>query len=98
MMAPAAASAAPSAKAGAFDTATLFVADKAARDEAAVTLAATAKKEGVEFFHHIGLNDALVKVSSKHSDRLPTSGDETLLFALNLLSNAFSANFASANR
>jgi elongation factor 3 len=61
MMAPAATSAAPSAKAGAFDTATLFVADKAARDEAAVTLAATAKKEGVEFFAHIGLNDALVK-------------------------------------
>lgn len=62
MMAPAASSAAPAAKSGAFDLATLFVADKAARDEAALSLAATAKKEGVEFFSHIGLNDALVKV------------------------------------
>ncbi len=63
MMAPAATSPAASSKAGAFDVATLFVADKAARDEAAVSLAATAKKEGVEFFGSIGLCDALVKVS-----------------------------------
>ncbi|WRT67620.1 uncharacterized protein IL334_004592 [Kwoniella shivajii] len=60
-LAPAAAAAAPSSKAGAFDLATLFVADKAARDEAAVDLATAAKKNGVEFFGQIGLNDALVK-------------------------------------
>lgn len=63
MMAPAATAAASSAKAGAFDVATLFVADKAARDEAAVALAAAAKKEGVEFFQSINLTDAIVKVS-----------------------------------
>ncbi|OCF62315.1 elongation factor 3 [Kwoniella mangroviensis CBS 10435] len=60
-MAPAAAPSATSAKAGAFDLATLFVADKSARDEAAVELANAAKKNGVEFFGQIGLNDALVK-------------------------------------
>ncbi|WWC95921.1 hypothetical protein V866_002788 [Kwoniella sp. B9012] len=60
-LAPAAAPSATSAKAGAFDLATLFVADKAARDEAAVELANAAKKNGVEFFGQIGLNDALVK-------------------------------------
>lgn len=71
MMAPAATPAASSAKSGAFDVATLFVADKAAREEAQVALAAAAKKEGVEFFAQIGLNDALVKVSSAfHSIRL----------------------------
>ena len=62
MMSPAATSTAASGKAGAFDVATLFVADKAARDEAALALAAAAKKEGVTFFASIGLNDALVKV------------------------------------
>jgi elongation factor 3 len=62
MMSPAATSTTSSGKAGAFDVATLFVADKAARDEASVSLASAAKKEGVEFFGHIGLNDALVKV------------------------------------
>jgi elongation factor 3 len=61
MMAPAATAAASSAKAGAFDVATLFVADKAARDEAAVSLAVTAKKEGVEFFQSINLCDEIVK-------------------------------------
>jgi len=61
MMSPAATSTTSSGKAGAFDVATLFVADKAARDEASVSLASAAKKEGVEFFGHIGLNDALVK-------------------------------------
>jgi elongation factor 3 len=62
MMSPAATSTASSGKAGAFDVATLFVADKSARDEASVALAAAAKKNGVEFFGSIGLNDALVKV------------------------------------
>ncbi|OCF31285.1 elongation factor 3 [Kwoniella heveanensis BCC8398] len=61
IMAPAAAASAPSSKAGAFDLATLFVADKAARDEAALNLAAAAKKAGVEFFGQIGFNDAIVK-------------------------------------
>lgn len=61
MMAPAATSPAASTKGGDFDVATLFVADKAARDEAAVALAAAAKKSGVEFFGSIGLLDALVK-------------------------------------
>ncbi|KAK4686258.1 elongation factor 3, partial [Tremellales sp. Uapishka_1] len=50
-----------SPKAGAFDVATLFVADKAARDEAALNLATVAKKEGVEFFGSVGLCDAIVK-------------------------------------
>lgn len=62
MMSPAATSTASSGKAGAFDVATLFAADKSARDEASVALAAAAKKNGVEFFGSIGLNDALVKV------------------------------------
>lgn len=62
MMAPAATSAASSTKSGAFDTATLFVADKAARDEAAVNLASLAKKEGVEFLGQIGFCDAILKV------------------------------------
>ena len=63
MMAPAATSAGSSAKAGAFDVATLFVADKAARDEAALNLAAATKKEGVEFLGQIGYCDAVIKVS-----------------------------------
>jgi elongation factor 3 len=63
MMSPAATSTAAPAKSGEFDTATLFVADKSARDEAALALASAAKKHGVEFFGSIGLNDALVKVS-----------------------------------
>jgi len=63
MMAPAATSAGSSAKAGAFDVATLFVADKAARDEAALNLAAATKKEGVEFLGQIGFCDAVIKVS-----------------------------------
>jgi hypothetical protein len=62
-MSPAATSTASPAKAGEFDTATLFVADKSARDEAALSLATAAKKSGVEFFGSVGLNDALVKVS-----------------------------------
>ncbi|WVQ80572.1 hypothetical protein IAT38_002677 [Cryptococcus sp. DSM 104549] len=60
-LAPAAAAAAPSSKAGAFDFATLFVADKAAREEAGVALATAAKKAGVDFFGQIGFNDAIVK-------------------------------------
>lgn len=62
-MSPAAESTGVSAKAGAFDTATLFVADKAQSAEAANTVATLAKKEGVEFFGAIKLNEALVKVS-----------------------------------
>jgi len=60
-MSPAAESTGVSAKAGAFDTATLFVADKAQSAEAANTVATLAKKEGVEFFGAIKLNEALVK-------------------------------------
>ena len=63
MMATAATSAGSSAKSGAFDTATLFVADKAARDQAAVDLAALTKKEGVEFLGQINFCDAILKVS-----------------------------------
>lgn len=63
MMAPAATSAGSSAKAGAFDVSTLFVADKAARDEAAIALATATKKEGVEFLGQIGFCDAVIKVS-----------------------------------
>jgi elongation factor 3 len=67
MMAPAATSPAESGKAGAFDLATVFVADKAARDQAALDLTAAAKKEGVEFFASIQFNDAVIKVScSRH--------------------------------
>ncbi|KAI9631826.1 armadillo-type protein, partial [Dioszegia hungarica] len=60
-MSPAAESTGVSAKAGAFDTASLFVADKAASAEAANTVATLAKKEGVEFFGAIKLNEALVQ-------------------------------------
>lgn len=65
MMAPAAATtpAHVVAKSGAFDTTSLFVADKAAREQAGVDLANAAKKEGVEYFASIGLADALVVVS-----------------------------------
>lgn len=63
-MAPAATAGASTVKAGAFDVSTLFVTDKAARDEAALNLAALAKTEGVEFFASIGFNDAIVKVSA----------------------------------
>lgn len=62
-MAPAATSAGSSAKAGAFDVSTLFVADKAAREEAGVALATATKKEGVEFLGQIGFCDAVLKVS-----------------------------------
>ena len=60
-MAPSATSPASSAKSGAFDTATLFVADKAARDEAALNLATLTKKEGVDFLGQIGFCDAVNK-------------------------------------
>lgn len=63
MMAPAATAAASGAKAGAFDLATIVVADKAAATEAQVNLAAAVKKEGVEFLGQIGFTDAIVKVS-----------------------------------
>lgn len=62
LVAPAATAAASSGK-GSFDLATLFVADKAARDEAGLALADAVKKSGVGFFTQIGFNDAIVKVS-----------------------------------
>lgn len=71
MMAPAATASASSAKAGSFDVATLFAADKAAASEAQLALATLAKKEGVQFFSTIKLNDELVKVSPVPS--LPSS-------------------------
>jgi len=61
MMAPAATSPASSGKTGDFDVATLFVADKAAQNEAALALTSAAKKEGVEFFASIQFTDAIVK-------------------------------------
>ena len=62
MMTPSATNA-TAIKAGAFDLATLFVADKAVRDEAQLNLAATTKKEGVEFLGSIAFCDAVIKVS-----------------------------------
>lgn len=68
MMAPAVAAATDAPiKPGSFDVAPVFVSDKAARDEAALALAAQAKKEGVEFFGSIGFNDAVVKVGPSQS-------------------------------
>jgi elongation factor 3 len=67
MMAPSATSATP-AKAGAFDLDSLFVADKAARDEAQLSLATAAKKEGVEFLGSVGFCDAVIKVSENFDD------------------------------
>lgn len=46
---------------GQFDTTTLFVADKAARESAAKSLAAIAQKEGPHFLQTIGFSDAVVK-------------------------------------
>lgn len=60
-MAPASQTASGSAKADAFDVSRLFVADKAAREEAQKELAAATKD--VEFLGHIGYTDAAVKVS-----------------------------------
>ena len=62
MMSPAATVATP-LKPGMFDVATLFVSDKASRDEAAASLAAATKKDGVELIASIGLVDELLKVS-----------------------------------
>jgi hypothetical protein len=45
-----------------FDPKTLFVADKAAREEAAAALAGLSKNEGVSLFGAIGLPHALVQV------------------------------------
>lgn len=63
MMAPAAQSASASAKVGAFDIASIFVADKAARDEAQIALATATKQNGVEFLGQINYVDATLKVS-----------------------------------
>lgn len=62
MMAPAAQNAAASSKAGAFEVSRLFVADKAARDEAQKEFAAATKD--VEFLGQVGYADAAIKVSS----------------------------------
>ena len=53
-----------SLKPGMFDISTVFVADKANRDEAALNLAASTKKEGVDFLSSINFADAIIKVSS----------------------------------
>lgn len=53
-----------SKKASNVDLSNLFVADKAARADAAAALAQKAKNEGVLYFQEIGLTAALVKVSS----------------------------------
>ena len=47
-----------------FDLSTLFVADKAARNQAAESLASQSKNESISWFEEIGLTAALVKVSS----------------------------------
>ena len=48
-----------------FDLSTLFVADKAARNQAAESLASQSKNESISWFGEIGLTDALVKVSKR---------------------------------
>jgi len=82
MMSPAATSTTSSGKTGDFDVSTLFVADKSARDEASLALAEAAKKNGVEFFGSVGLNDALVKVCSFSCTGCCVGGDafENLTF------------------
>ncbi|RSH87527.1 translational elongation factor EF-1 alpha [Apiotrichum porosum] len=67
-MAPSATAATPAAKAGAFDVATLFVADQAARDEAQLALAAAVKAEPVEFLGSIGYVDAAIKALQSKKD------------------------------
>ncbi len=54
-----------------FDPATLFVADKVAREENAQALASLSKNEGVTLFGAIGLPEALVAVSGAASSRHP---------------------------
>lgn len=76
MMAPAATAAATGAKAGAFDVATLFVADKDAAASAQASLAAAIKEKGVDFIASIGYVDATIKVSIRSIENLP-SADET---------------------
>lgn len=51
-------------KPGVFDIQSVFVADKAARDEASLNLAASTKKEGAEFLGSISFSDAIVKALS----------------------------------
>ncbi|ORX40245.1 P-loop containing nucleoside triphosphate hydrolase protein [Kockovaella imperatae] len=48
-------------KPGMFDISTVFVADKANRDEAALNLAASTKKEGIDFLGSISFSDAIIK-------------------------------------
>ncbi|KAK8858439.1 hypothetical protein IAR55_002666 [Kwoniella newhampshirensis] len=81
-LAPAAAAAAPSAKAGAFDVATLFVADKAARDEAALALATAVKKNGVEFLGQIAFNDAVVKALTDKKSAAAREGAGSVISTL----------------
>lgn len=61
MMAPAAQSASAPAK-GKFDVQSLFVADKAARDDAQIALSTFVKANGVESLGQIGFVDAALKV------------------------------------
>ena len=65
MMAPAATTPVAPTKTGAFDIATLFVADKAVRDESSLNLATVVKREGVEYLASIQFNDAIVKVCTR---------------------------------
>jgi hypothetical protein len=64
MMAPAA-TAAASGKAGAFDVAALFVADKDAQATAQSAFALSVKENGVDFVASSGFVDAAIKVSSQ---------------------------------
>jgi len=89
MMAPSATSATP-AKAGAFDLDSLFVADKAARDEAQLSLATAAKKEGVEFLGSVGFCDAVIKALN---DKKNTSSREAACAAISTLCENGAAPF-----
>nr|ODN91501.1 elongation factor 3 [Cryptococcus depauperatus CBS 7855] len=78
-VAPAATSAAVSGKADAFDLATLFAADKAQRDEAALALVGAVKKSGVEFLGQIAFNDAIVKaLTDKKSEAARTGAADAI--------------------
>ena len=58
-----------------FDLSTLFVADKAARNQAAESLASQSKNESISWFEEIGLTAALVKVSSRAGGGVVCGGE-----------------------
>ncbi|BEI82944.1 hypothetical protein CcaverHIS002_0308120 [Cutaneotrichosporon cavernicola] len=73
MMAPAAQSASAPAK-GKFDVQSIFVADKAGRDEASLSLATFVKANGVEALGQIGFADASLKALSNKKNAAAREG------------------------